>query len=113
MVVRQKRSTGERFLGCSRFPGCHGTRPFAFALPLAAASWHPRRPRSRAGWATLGIYLIERRLHRPLTIIESVVVLAPLGVAAFVGVMLFVTYAAGPIGEWFGRYFAQVITKQP
>ncbi len=47
MVTRRNRRTGESFLGCSRFPACHGTRQIDHSLAAFRGTEH--LPPHRAG----------------------------------------------------------------
>lgn len=57
MVQRRNSSTGEPFLGCTRYPACRGTRPIAGAAgaPSVRKSTRPQRYRLSLGGRPKGI----------------------------------------------------------
>lgn len=96
MVERANGQTGERFLGCTRFPGCRGTRPAAPGASAAAVASRPRYKLSAGGRYARNLpdvveLLVARAIGRNLTPIQgcivqilAVVVFAALVYALFV-----------------------------
>jgi hypothetical protein len=70
---------------------------------MRETAWRPRRPGAQAGFGSVSIYLLERGLHRPLTSVESLLVLIALVGAAIASFVLLSMYALPPLADWLGH----------
>lgn len=115
MVQRRNSSTGEPFLGCSRYPGCRGTRSISSAAGASGVSRSPRPERFRLslGGRPKGIgdyseLVVARALGRNLSKREGCVVQG-LAILLFGAVLywfftsgLFVTIVTA-FSEWYAQ----------
>src|SRR5215216_262664 len=118
MVSRRNRSTGEPFLGCTRFPACRGTlpptksdastrptRPKSYRLSLGG------RPRSLPDYVEL---IVARRLGRNLTPLQGCVVqVLAVVVIGFAAWALFASGTITRIIEPFAQWYAQQVFSVP
>lgn len=118
MVARRKRSSGEPFLGCSRFPECRGTRPSTGSSgdgPDSGSAKTTRyrlslggRPRGIGDYAEL---VVARFVGRDLNKREGCLVQA-VAILAFIG-LLYWFVASGlmvDLAKVFADWYSHQIT---
>lgn len=116
MVERRNRSTGEPFLGCSRFPKCQGTRPLRSGTARPKTRARPRRPRLSLGGrprdlADYSELLVARIVGRDLTRREGCLVQLVALLAFFGLVYWFLTSGLYlTLVTWFAEWYADQIT---
>lgn len=123
MVQRTNRDSGEAFLGCSRFPSCRGTRPFASAARLdARAATRPRYKLSAGGRARnvpdMVELLVARAIGRNLTPIQGCIVQV-IAVAILAG-LVYAFFVSGlfmrvvePLAQWYTSQVFPTPTAAP
>ena len=118
MVSRTNSHSGVPFLGCSRFPGCRGTRPIAGGSSGAAATSRPRYKLSAGGRARsipdVVELLVARAIGRNLTPIQGCVVQV-LAVVVFASLVyaFFVSGLFMRVVEPFAQWYASQVFPTP
>jgi hypothetical protein len=118
MVRRTNSQSGEPFLGCSRFPGCRGTRPLAGGSSRAPVTFRPRYKLSAGGRARnipdVVELLVARAIGRNLTPIQGCIVQV-LAVAIFAG--LFYAFLVSGlfmrVVDLFAQWYASQVFPTP
>src|SRR5688572_18539020 len=112
MVERRNRSSGEFFLGCSRYPDCRGTRPQPGGASRPRGAARQRRPRLSMGGrprdlADYSELLVARLVGRDLTKREGCLVQL-IALLAFFGLIywfftsgLYLTFVT-----WFAEWYS-------
>lgn len=112
MVERQNRSTGEAFLGCSRFPSCRGTLQIAAPARPCRARTSRRsasKRRRREGWSDDVEAVVARVIGRDLNAFESLI----LGLVLIAAVLFLFLEFVGPVSQAFGQYMASQMQFGP
>ena len=117
MLERRNRSTGDTFLGCSRYPGCKGTRPIpAGARPVEQSAPRPTRYRLSLGGRPRGVgdyveLVVARLVGRNLNKREGCLVQG-VAIVVFLG-LIYWFVASGlmvDLAKIFANWYAHQIT---
>jgi ribosomal protein S27AE len=122
MVTRSNRSTGERFLGCSKFPGCKGTRPFPVltkSIPSGPRRARPIRYKLSMGGRPKGVadhseLLVARLIGRNLTPLQGCLVqIAALAIFSYLAWAFIASGLMFAITDVVARWYASQVHIGP